>query len=122
MSWPVERRYERVQAVVQAELRLATESFPRRVQTANLSLGGCYFEALCTVAPNTSMQVVLWLDGVKIRAWAEVVSRHPHLGNGVRFVRIADTDREVLRSFIQRVQKIPSFPFNNTAKSREVQA
>lgn len=119
MPWPVERRYERVQAVVPAELRLVTESFPRRMQTANLSLGGCYLEALCTVPPNTTLQVVLWLEGVKIRAWAEVVSDHPHLGNGLRFVRISDTDREELRSFIGRVQKTTRFPFN-TARCREV--
>jgi hypothetical protein len=90
---------------VQAELRSPDESFPRRAQTTDLSAGGGYFELMQTMGPKRQMDVTLWIGDVKVRAWAEVVTDNPHVGNGIKFVRMAEKDREILKEFIDRVQK-----------------
>lgn len=102
---PRERRYARVKVSVPAEARHVLENFPRRGQTANLSEGGCYIEMVQTLEPPTCVDVVLWLNGEKIQARAEVVTRNAHLGNGIRFIRISDADKQKLRDFVERAQK-----------------
>src|SRR5215468_11900123 len=111
-SWPGtgvkkahERRYPRVKVSIPAEARHVMENFPRRGQTSNLSEGGCYIEMVQTLEPPTCVDVVLWLNNEKIQARAEVVCRHAHLGNGIRFIRMSEADKEKLRIFIQMAQQ-----------------
>ena len=105
MAWPVERKHPRVNVSLQAELRCAAENFARRAQTADISAGGGYFEMLYTLEPKSYMDVTLWLGDVKVQAWAEVVTSDPHVGNGIRFVRMSEKDRATLNEFIERRQK-----------------
>ena len=104
MAWPVERKYPRVNVALQAELRCPAENFPRRAQTADISAGGGYFEMLQTLETKSHMDVTLWLGDVKVRAWAEVVTDNPHVGNGIKFVRMSEKDRGILKEFIERKQ------------------
>jgi c-di-GMP-binding flagellar brake protein YcgR len=111
-----ERRFPRVKVSIPAEARHAMENFPRRGQTSNLSEGGCYIEMVQTLEPPTCVDVVLWLNGAKIVAHAEVVTRDAHLGNGIRFIRISDTDKLKLRSFVETAQKNHGLPYRGPAK------
>jgi c-di-GMP-binding flagellar brake protein YcgR len=87
------------------------ENYPRRGQTANLSEGGCYLEMVQTLEPPTCVDVVLWLNDQKIQARAEVVTRNAHLGNGIRFIRISEADKQKLREFVEAAQKNHGLPF-----------
>jgi PilZ domain len=100
-----ERKFPRVKVSLPAEAKHVLENYPRRGQTANLSEGGCYIEMVQTLEPPTCVDVVLWLNDEKIMARAEVVSRHAHLGNGIRFIRMSDSDKEKLRAFLELAQK-----------------
>lgn len=111
MGWPIERKHTRVKITVPAEARHPLENYPRRGQTANVSEGGCYIEMVQTLDPATGVDVVLWLDNIKIEARAEVVSRHSNLGNGIRFVRMQDVDKKRLREFLDTTQKTRGLPF-----------
>ena len=104
MAWPVERKHPRVNLALQAELRCPSENFARRAQTAAVSAGGGYFEMLQTLEPRSLIDVTLWLGDVKVRAWAEVVSNDPHVGNGIKFVRMPEKDRATLKEFIERTE------------------
>ncbi|MGA2002155.1 MAG: PilZ domain-containing protein [Terriglobales bacterium] len=104
MTWPVERKYPRVNVTLQAELRSPSENFPRRAQTADVSAGGAYFEMIHTLEPRSPIDVTLWLGDVKVRASAEVVTDDPNVGNGIRFVRMSEKDRSALQEFIERTQ------------------
>jgi c-di-GMP-binding flagellar brake protein YcgR len=106
----IERKYPRVKVAVQAELRRPLDDFPRRAQTANVSEGGCYVELLFTLEPMTRLDVVLWVNNEKVRAKAEVVCNHPHIGNGIRFVRMENDDREKLKRFLDDAQKTRGLP------------
>jgi hypothetical protein len=100
-----ERRFPRVKVSLPAEARHVLENFPRRGQTANVSEGGCYIEMVQTLEPPTCVDVVLWLNEEKIQARAEVVCRHAHLGNGIRFIRMSDADKQKLRDFLDTTQR-----------------
>ncbi len=111
MTWPVQRRFPRVSVSVPAEARHLLEGFPRRGQTTNVSEGGCYIEMVQTLEPPTGVDIVLWLDDKKIRARAEVVTRHPNLGNGIRFVRMPEEDKAKLKTYLESAQKTRGLPF-----------
>ncbi len=96
---------------VPAEARHLMESFPRRGQTTSVSEGGCYIEMTQTLEPPTGIDVVLWLDDKKIRARAEVVSRHPNLGNGIRFIRMPEEDKAKLREYLESAKNTRGLPF-----------
>ncbi len=115
-SKPRERRYPRVKVSVPAEARHVMENYPRRGQTTNLSEGGCYLEMVQTLEPPTCVDVVLWLNDQKIQARAEVVTRNAHLGNGIRFIRISETDKQKLREFVEAAQKNHGLPFRGATR------
>lgn len=104
MAWPKERKHPRVNVRLQAELRNPSENFPRRAETAEVSAGGGYFEMLQTLEPKSQIDVTLWLGDVKVRAWAEVVTDDPNVGNGIKFVRMSEKDRSVLKEFVEKAQ------------------
>ena len=103
MARPEQRKYPRVNVALQAEMRCPSENFARRAQTAAVSAGGGYFEMLQTLEPKSLVDVTLWLDDVKVQALAEVVSKDPHVGNGIKFVRISEKDRSTLKEFVERM-------------------
>jgi len=110
MGWKTERKFPRVKVTVPAEMQHPMENFPRRAQTSNLSEGGCYIEVVQTLEPPASVDVELWLDSEKVQARAEVVCTHPHVGNGIRFVRMHDADKERLKKFLETAQKTRGLP------------
>lgn len=111
MTWPVQRRFPRVPVSVPAETRHLLENFPRRGQTTNVSEGGCYIEMMQTLEPPAGIDIVLWLNDMKVRARGEVVTRHPNLGNGIRFVRMPEEDKAKLREYLDSAKKTRGLPF-----------
>lgn len=99
--WPFKRKYARVNLAVQAEMRSSSKNYPYRGRTVTVGEGGCYIEVLETLEPATTVDVVLWLNGEKVLAKAEVASSDRHIGNGLRFVQIGREDAKKLKAFLQ---------------------
>jgi hypothetical protein len=99
--WPFKRKYERVNLTVQAEMRSPSKNYPYRGRTVTVGQGGCYIEVLETLEPSTTVEVVLWLNGEKVLATAEVASIDRHIGNGVKFVHMKREDAEKLKAFLK---------------------
>jgi hypothetical protein len=118
MTWPVQRRFPRVPVSVPVEARHLLENFPRRGQTTIVSEGGCYIEMVQTLEPPAGIDVVLWLNDKKIRARAEVVTRHPNLGNGIRFIRMPEEDKTKLREYLDSAQRTRGLPFRRIQPER----
>ncbi len=98
---PAERRkYTRVQAAVQIELRPAGTDVPMRLETADVSLGGCYVEMAMTLEIGTKLDIVLWLDQQKVSTKGVVVTRHPQFGNGIQFERMSSENEAELLHFL----------------------
>lgn len=94
------RRYPRTHTAIQIEIRPAGSDVPTRLETSDLSLGGCYVEMALTLEVGTRLDIVLWLDGEKLNTRGVIVTRHPQFGNGIEFVGMFSESYERLRSFL----------------------
>jgi c-di-GMP-binding flagellar brake protein YcgR len=94
------RRYPRTQIAVQIEIRPQGIDVPMRLETTDLSLGGCYVEMALTLDIETKLDIVLWLDGQKVSTRGVVVTRHPQFGNGIEFVGMFSESERKLRCFL----------------------
>jgi hypothetical protein len=108
VAWPFKRKYSRVNLAVQAEMRSSSKNYPYRGRTVTVGEGGCYIEVVETLEPSTTVDVVLWLNGEKVLAKAEVASTDRHIGNGLKFVHMARQDAQKLKTFLKAVSQEPA--------------
>jgi len=71
-----------------------------RLETTDVSLGGCYVEMALTLELGTKLDIVLWLGEHKVTTQGVVVTRHPQFGNGIEFLNMPYQHRERLRFFL----------------------
>jgi len=95
------RKFRRLKTAVQAELRIIREDTPIRVQTSDLSEGGCYIEMPITLSKGTSLHIILWLRHEKVEMDGRVVTCHPQFGNGIEFTNFCGDSRPKLGSFLE---------------------
>lgn len=95
------RRHPRTQVAVQIEIRPQGIDIPMRLETSDLSIGGCYVEMAMTLDVGTRLDIILWLQGQKICTRGVVVTRHPQFGNGIEFAGMFSQDEQRLREFLE---------------------
>jgi c-di-GMP-binding flagellar brake protein YcgR len=94
------RRSQRLQVAVQIEIRPAGTDVPMRLETTDISLGGCYVEMALTLDVGTELDIVLWIDQKKLSTRGVVVTRHPQFGNGIQFERMSTENAGLLLCFL----------------------
>ena len=97
------RAHPRLEVQVQVELRKEGSDVPYRLQTADLSKGGCYVQMMMTMPVGTRLKATLWLDDVPVRVRAQVVTSHPQFGNGVMFTEFEGTGKQVLERYLDGI-------------------
>ena len=97
---PERRRFLRIEAAVQIEIRPFGTDVPMRLETSDISQGGCYVETSLTLELGTKLDIVLWLDQQKVTTKGTVVTRHSQFGNGVEFDRLSPENVGKLRFFL----------------------
>jgi len=95
------RQFPRLSIPVQAELRAQGNEIPIRVETADISQGGCYVQMAVTLPVQTTLKVTLWLGHEKCVVAGNVVSCHPQFGNGIEFVGLSQDSRQRLQRFLE---------------------
>jgi hypothetical protein len=70
-----------------------------RLETTDVSLGGCYVEMAFTLDIGTKLDMVFWLGEQRIVTTGIVVTRHSQIGNGIAFTGMSSHDRDMLRRF-----------------------
>ncbi len=60
------RQHPRTKINVAVELQFEKTSQPLRVKTADLSIGGLYIEMMFTLEVGTKLNIVLWINNVKV--------------------------------------------------------
>jgi c-di-GMP-binding flagellar brake protein YcgR len=100
-SFRERRQFQRLHLAVQAELRVQGNEIPIRVETADISGGGCYVEMAVTLEVGTELNIVMWLGHEKLAITGRVVTRHPLFGNGVEFSSLTQDIRQRLRLFLE---------------------
>jgi c-di-GMP-binding flagellar brake protein YcgR len=94
------RQYSRTQLAIQIELRPDGTNVPMRLETSDISLGGCYVEMALTLDVGTRLGIILWLDQQKVTMRGVVVTRHPQFGNGLSFLSVSAENEARLRCFL----------------------
>jgi hypothetical protein len=96
-----ERRLHLRYAVqVQIEIHIEGTSVPMRLQTTDLSRGGCYIELMMPFAVGPRVQVTLWLDGCPVVIRGLVATCHSHFDNGISFVEFEGHAQELLNRYL----------------------
>lgn len=74
---------------------------PIRVETADISMGGCHVEMAVTLDVGTALNIVLWLGHEKLAIAGRVVTRHLLFGNGIEFDNMSQDLRQRLQRFLE---------------------
>jgi PilZ domain len=102
---PADRRsYPRYSVQVQIELREETSDVPLRLQTTDLSRGGCYIQLIMTLPLGTLVRATLWLGEAPVRIRGRVVTRHPQFGNGIMFLEFEGDGAQVLANYLDAIE------------------
>jgi c-di-GMP-binding flagellar brake protein YcgR len=97
---PERRRYRRYPCALPIEIRPKGTGAPIRLKTSDLSAGGCYVEIAFTLAPQTPLEIVLWLGDRKLVFNGVVTTSDPQMGNGISFAHMTDDQRKQLEEFL----------------------
>jgi c-di-GMP-binding flagellar brake protein YcgR len=101
---PVERRrFPRYSVQVQIELHQEGSDVPLRMETTDLSGGGCYIQLMMTLSVGTYVNATLWLDDSPVRVRGRVVTRHPQFGNGIMFLEFQGNGEQVLARYLDTI-------------------
>jgi hypothetical protein len=102
-SEPDRRRHPRYTVQVQIELRQEGSDVPIRLETTDLSRGGCYIQMQMQLSIGVRVRATLWLDACPIVVQAVVVTRHPQFGNGIMFVEFEGQAEQLLARYLDAI-------------------
>jgi len=97
------RRHPRYTVQVQIEIRQDGNDVPMRLETTDLSLGGCYIQLMIPLSVGIRVHATLWLDGCPVVFRGLVVTRHPEFGNGIMFVEFEGEGEQLLNRYLQAI-------------------
>jgi hypothetical protein len=72
----------------------------------DLSVGGCYVTITSPLPVKSRLKIALWLDE-ETKIWVDgtVISSHPSVGMGVRFLDLPRRDQEAIAQFLNQLSK-----------------
>ena len=100
---PDRRQHPRYTVQVQIELRQEGSDLPMRLETTDLSRGGCYIQLISTLPLGVRVQATLWLGGYPVVIQGRVVTRHPKFGNGIMFLEFEGEGAQLLNRYLEAI-------------------
>ena len=97
---PERRQFPRHSVQVQIELHQDGSEIPMRLETSDLSRGGCYIQLMMTLPIASYVHATLWLDNIAVRVRGRVVTRHPQFGNGIMFLEFENDGEKRLTDYL----------------------
>jgi len=97
------RRYPRHSVQVQIELRQEGSEVPLRMETSDLSRGGCYIQLMMPLPVATYVNATLWIGDSPVRVRGRVVTRHPQFGNGIMFLEFQGNGEQLLARYLDAI-------------------
>jgi hypothetical protein len=97
------RQFRRYNVNVQIEVHERDSDVPLRMQTTDLSRGGCYIQLMMPLTVGTYLNCKIWLGDKPVEARGRVVTRHPQFGNGIIFLEFKGDGAEVLTNYLNTV-------------------
>ncbi len=100
----LDRRHNpRYDVHVQIEIHQENDDVPMRLETTDLSRGGCYIQLMMPLPVGLRLNATLWLNDVPIVVRGCVVTRHPQFGNGIMFVEFKEGDERILQRYLDKI-------------------
>jgi c-di-GMP-binding flagellar brake protein YcgR len=93
------RNDPRFKVSVPVEMHIDGADTPMRCATSDISLGGCYIENRYTLPIGASLEMKMDI-GDTLLVFGQVVTSDPHVGNGIRFIKILPEDRDELQRYL----------------------
>jgi PilZ domain len=90
------RLEERVSLGGSAQLRNRETNAADWAALYDLSPNGCYLETRCPWPVATHVELTLEIAGIRVQAEAQVITSHPMVGMGLRFVEMSRLNRQRL--------------------------
>lgn len=103
LAHPDRRFHHRYTVQVPIEIREEGSEVPLRLETTDLSRGGCYVQLMMTLVLGTYVQATLWLDQAPVRVRGRVVTRHPQFGNGIMFLEFENNGERLLAQYLEAI-------------------
>jgi c-di-GMP-binding flagellar brake protein YcgR len=100
---PDRRIHPRYTVQIPIDLLQEHGSTSLRLQTTDLSRGGCYVHLIKTLALGTYIQATLWLDNCPVNVRGRVVTRHPQFGNGIMFLDFQEKGESLLTRYLDAI-------------------
>ena len=100
---PERRRHVRYTVQVQIEILQDGTDVPIRLETTDLSRGGCYVQMMTPFPVGIRLYATLWLDGCPLFIRGLVVTRHPQFGNGILFVDVEGQGDAMLKRYLEGI-------------------
>jgi hypothetical protein len=97
------RQHARYTVHVQVEIRQEDSDVPMRLETTDLSRGGCYVQMMIPLSVGKRVRATLWLDGYAVTLRGLVITRHPQFGNGIMFVEFDDEGEHLLKRYLDAI-------------------
>ena len=94
------RKSVRVKCEISVEVRAAAQPVIWG-KASDLSWGGCFVEMPIPLKAESKFEIVLWLEGSKLRLNGEAASSSPGFGIGVRFTNVSPQAQEALQKYVQ---------------------
>jgi PilZ domain len=105
-STPGERRRSpRYRCQGSAHLRQTGGSVATWATFTDISLHGCYVEAMSTFRVGTKLDLTMEVNGYRVQSQGEVRVAYPNLGMGIFFTTISEDDRERLRELLRSLSR-----------------
>lgn len=73
-------------------------------QTSEISVNGCYVDALNPLPKNTIIQISIQRDSGNFDSWGRVAYLQPGIGMGIAFFEIPEEQRRTIESWIAEIR------------------
>lgn len=99
------RRSPRYPCQGSAHLREISSGAARWATFTDISLHGCYVEAMSTFPAGARVEFTLEVNGFRVAGEGEVRMMYSNLGMGIGFTALSDPDRERLRELLRSLSR-----------------
>ena len=100
---PDRRHHTRYTVQVEIEILQDGTDVPLRLETTDLSRGGCYIQLMTPFPVGIRLHATLRLDGIPVFIRGLVVTRHPQFGNGIMFVDLEGQGDAILKRYLEGI-------------------
>ncbi|MGB7600086.1 MAG: PilZ domain-containing protein [Candidatus Sulfotelmatobacter sp.] len=99
------RKSPRYRCQGSARLREITTGVSTWATFTDISLHGCYVEAMATFRVGAKLGLTMEVNGFRVECNGEARVVYPNLGMGISFTTMSDSDRERLRELLRSLSR-----------------